>query len=279
MKPYSFEYERPGDLAGIIALTRSEQVFAKLLAGGQSLGPMLNLRLVQPALLVDITGVPELKRIEERPDAIIVGACVTHADIEDGRVPDATGGALPQVARDIAYRAVRNRGTIGGSLAHADPAADWITCLAAIGADVLIRGAAGQRVVAIDKLMVGAFETALESGEMIEAVRIPRLSRSARWGFCKLSRKTGEMAQAIGAVLYDPDRSVYRAVIGATESVPIVFTDAAPLSGGKPPARPAWAFDASAAAQALNAGGITHPVDHQLYLAALKRAGDQAAHA
>ena len=88
MKPSRFEYERPDALAGAIALTRREDVAVKILAGGQSLGPMLNLRLVQPDVLVDITGIPELKRVEEIADGIIVGACVTHAEIEDGRVPD-----------------------------------------------------------------------------------------------------------------------------------------------------------------------------------------------
>ena len=276
MKPSRFEYERPGDLAGVIALTRRADIVVKILAGGQSLGPMLNLRLVQPDVLVDITGIPELKRVEENADAIIIGACVTHADIEDGRVPDATGGALPGVARDIAYRAVRNRGTIGGSLAHADPAADWISCLAAIGADVLIRGSTGQRAVAIDDFMTGVFEVDLEPGEILEAVRIPRLSAGARWGYCKITRKTGEMAQAIGAVLHDSQRSVFRAVIGATESTPIVFPDATSLFGGNRIAGLRAAFDAGAAARALDAAGMTDPLSNQIHLVALERAIDRA---
>ncbi len=183
VKPSRFEYARPADLAGVIALTQREDIAVKILAGGQSLGPMLNLRLVQPDVLVDITGIPELKRVEENTDAIIVGACVTHADIEDGRVPDVTGGALPGVARGIAYRAVRNRGTLGGSLSHADPAADWVASLAAIGAEVLIRGPAGSRSLAIEDFVTGVFEVALDPGEILEAVRIPRVSRRARWGY------------------------------------------------------------------------------------------------
>ncbi|MBM3358335.1 MAG: carbon monoxide dehydrogenase [Betaproteobacteria bacterium] len=277
MKPAPFEYERPDDLDGLIALMRSEDLFVKMLAGGQSLGPMLNLRLVQPDLLVDITAIPELKRVEENSDAVVLGACVTHADIEDRRVPDATGGALPRVARAIAYRAVRNRGTLGGSLAHADPAADWVSCLAAIGAEVLILGASGRRTVPVDEFMTGVFQVALEPGELVEAVRIPRLSRGARWGFHKIARKTGEMAQAIGAVLHDMERGILRAVIGATESVPIVFSDAAALFGGNPEAGLAKAYDAGAAARALDDAGITDPVGRQLHLVALKRAINQAA--
>ena len=276
MKPSRFDYERPADLAGVIALTRREDIAVKILAGGQSLGPMLNLRLVQPDVLVDITGIPELKRVEENADAIIVGACVTHADIEDGRVPDVTGGALTEVARGIAYRAVRNRGTLGGSLSHADPSADWVACLAAVGASVLIRGPAGKRNLAIGDFVTGAFEVALDPGEILEAVRIPRLSRSARWGYYKICRKTGELAQAIGAVLHDPERSVFRAVIGATESRPIVLSDATSLFGGKPRAGLAAAFDAGAAARVLSAAEMTDPYDNRIHVVALKRAIDRA---
>ena len=276
MKPSRFEYERPADLAGAIALTRREDITVKILAGGQSLGPMLNLRLTQPELIVDITGIPELKRVEEFADGIIIGACVTHADIEDGRVPDVTGGALAGVARGIAYRAVRNRGTIGGSLAHADPSADWVASLAAIGAEVLICGPSGQHSLAIGDFVTGVFEVALKPGEILEAVRIPKLSRSARWGYCKICRKTGELAQAIGAVLHDPERAVFRVVIGATETTPVIFSDATLLFEGKPGAGLPEAFNPGAAARALSAAGVTDTLDNQIHVVALKRAIDQA---
>ncbi len=276
MKPSRFEYERPADLAGVIALTRREDIAVKILAGGQSLGPMLNLRLAQPDVLVDITGIPELKRVEENADAIIVGACVTHADIEDGRVPDVTRGALPEVARGIAYRAVRNRGTLGGSLAHADPSADWVASLAAIGASVLICGPAGRRSMAIGDFVTGAFEVDLAAGEMVEAVRIPRASSNARWGYYKICRKPGELAQAIGAVFHDPERSVFRAVFGATEARPIVLADATSLFGGKPRAGIPTAFDAGAAARMLSAAGMTDAYDNKIHVVALQRAFGQA---
>ena len=276
MKPSRFDYERPADLAGAIALNRREDLAVKILAGGQSLGPMLNLRLAQPDMLVDITGIPELKRVEVSDDGIIVGACVTHADFEDERVPDVTGGALPRVARGIAYRAVRTRGTIGGSLSHADPSADWSSSLAAIGAEVIIRGPAGQRRLAIEDFITGVFEVALEQGEILEAVRIPRLSRSARFGFYKICRKPGELAQAIGAILHDPERSVFRAVFGATTSTPIVISNATSLFGGAPPAGGMGVFDSGAAASVLIAAGMTDRFDNQIHVAALKRAIDRA---
>src|SRR5262245_63464540 len=130
MKPVAFDYERPASIPEALQVLAGHAE-AKLLAGGQTLGPMLNLRLAQPALLVDITRIPELAAVAEDAEAVTIGATVTHAAIEDGRVPDPTGGFLARVARGIAYRAVRTRGTIGGSLAHADPAADWLSCLAA----------------------------------------------------------------------------------------------------------------------------------------------------
>ena len=118
---------------------------ARLLAGGQSLGPMLNLRLARPTRLIDIKRTPGLRALEADPRRLRLGACWTHAEIEDGTIEDPTNGLLPHVARGIAYRAVRNRGTIGGSLAHADPAADWLTTLAALGAAIIVQGTGGAR--------------------------------------------------------------------------------------------------------------------------------------
>jgi len=102
VKPVNFEYARPGDIAAAVALGGREGATVKFIAGGQSLGPMLNLRLVQPDVLVDITGIEELRYVEQKADALFIGACITHADIEDGRVPDVTGGAMRSVAAGIA---------------------------------------------------------------------------------------------------------------------------------------------------------------------------------
>ena len=272
MKPAPFDYARPSTLADAIALLQRKDLAVKPLAGGQSLGPMLNLRLAQPDLLVDITAVPDLLCAETDGDGVLIGACITHADIEDGRVPDPTDGVLPAVARAIAYRAVRNRGTIGGSLVHADPAADWISALAALGAEAIVRGQAGQRRLPVDRLMAGVFEAALAPDELLEAIHVPRLSRQRRWGFYKFCRKAGEFAQAIGAVLFDPERAVCRAVIGATESTPIVVPEAAPLFGGRPENGLAKTYDASSAATLLDEKGMRDPFERQIHLTVLERA-------
>jgi carbon-monoxide dehydrogenase medium subunit len=273
VKPVRFDYARPADVAAAIALGSRDDVVAKFIAGGQSLGPMLNLRLVQPGLLIDITALAELKHIEQTADALTLGSCVTHSDIEDGRVPDVTGGAMRAVASGIAYRAVRNRGTVGGSLVHADPAADWMSALAALGAQVIIRGVGGERRIPVDSLMTGVFECSLNSGELLTSVEIHRLSPAARWGYYKHCRKTGELAHAIGAYLYDPDRSVCRAVIGATGTKPIVFTDAAALFGGGAVGN---APDRSFVERTMAAHGMTDRVDQQIHFACLRRAIAQA---
>jgi carbon-monoxide dehydrogenase medium subunit len=276
VKPAAFAYERPENMASALALAAADAGQVNFIAGGQSLGPMLNLRLVQPDLLIDLTRIPELKQIEQTGDAIIIGACITHADIEDGRVPDVTRGALPAVARNIAYRAVRNRGTIGGSLTHADPAADWLSALCAIGASAIIRGSAGTREIPVEDFMLGMFQTILQPGEILEALRIPRLSPSARWGYYKVCRKTGEFAHAIGAVLFDRARGVSRAVIGATGGVPIVWTNAEILFGDGRARRPGAALDADTVRSRLDAVGIADRINQQIYLTALRRAAAQA---
>jgi len=276
MKPVAFDYERPNDIAGALALASRSDIAVKFLAGGQSLGPMLNLRLAQPDLLVDLTAIAELKSVEQTPDALEIGACVTHADIEDGRVPDVTNGALASVAHGIAYRAVRNRGTIGGSLAHADPAADWVNFLAVLGAEAIVRGNGTTRRIPVEAFMTGVFETALASGEILQAVRIPRLSRDARWGYYKACRKTGEFAYASGAVLHDPARGVCRAVIGALEAKPIVLADARALFGGKPEAGLAASFAPQVARDALAAAGVTDKIAQQMHIVAVRRAAEHA---
>jgi aerobic carbon-monoxide dehydrogenase medium subunit len=274
VKPAAFAYEQPETIASALALAVADVGQVNFIAGGQSLGPMLNLRLVQPDLLIDLTRIPDLKQIEQTDDAIIVGACITHADIEDGRVPDVTGGALPAVARNIAYRAVRNRGTIGGSLTHADPAADWLSVLCAIGASAIIRGSSGRREMPVDNFMLGMFQSALEAGEILEALRIPRFSPSARWGYYKVCRKTGEFAHAIGAVLFDQAHGVSRAVIGATGGIPIVWTNADVLFDDR--AREPAAFDAGTVRARLDAIGVTDAISQQIHLTALRRAAAQA---
>jgi carbon-monoxide dehydrogenase medium subunit len=230
MKAAPFEYERPASLAEAISLLTVEAGTARVLAGGQSLGPMLNLRLAQPRLLVHVDRLPELVGVAADADTVTLGACVTHAAIADGRVPDIGGNVLARVADDIAYRAVRNRGTIGGSLCHADPAADWVTVLTALGAIAVLQGPGGARTVPVAEFVQGAFRTALMPGEILRAVRIPRLPDDARWGYVKACRKPGDFAHAMAAVLLFA--RTRRVVIGALGSMPLLLEGEAASIGG-----------------------------------------------
>jgi aerobic carbon-monoxide dehydrogenase medium subunit len=276
MKPAAFDYERPGHLDEAVQLLAEPGVVSKAVAGSQSLGPMLNLRLAQPELLVDITAIAELRVVSDERDHVDIGACVTHADIEDGRIPDMTRGLLGFVARRIAYRAVRNRGTIGGSLAHADPAADWISVFPLLGAQVLTQARGGARAIAAEDLMVSSFVTVLQPDEIIRAVRAPKLSARAKWGFCKFNQKAGEFAHAIGAVLHDPETNRFRAVIGGIETAPIVVADAARLFGGSFDGGAADRVDEGALLALLDAKGVQDDYNRKLALVALKRAARQA---
>jgi aerobic carbon-monoxide dehydrogenase medium subunit len=253
MKAAAFVHARPATLAD--AILRAGEAGARVLAGGQSLGPMLNLRLAQPRLLVQVNRLPELAGVTVTGDTVTIGACVTHAAIEDGSVPDIGGGGLARVAATIAYRAIRNRGTIGGSLCHADPAADWVMVLMALDASVLMQGPAGSRSLSADEFILGAFRTALLPGEIVCAVRLRRLTADARWAYEKACRKPGDFAHAMTAVLLSRPRR--RAVIGALGGRPLLLEgDAVSIEG---------------ATEALHASGLDE-VQRRMQLVVFARA-------
>jgi carbon-monoxide dehydrogenase medium subunit len=219
MKAARFDYVRPNDVADVLSALVNGRGSAKLLAGGQSLGPMLNLRLARPGLLIDVSRIAALRQVEDRGSAWRIGAGVTHATLEDKRLDGSA--MLSRVAAGIAYRAVRNRGTIGGSLAHADPAADWPTALAALGATANLRRPAGARSVAVERLMRGAFATDLGEDEIIESIDVPKVSAAGRFGYYKYCRKTGEFAEASAAAAFDPKNGTARIFLGALRPAPL----------------------------------------------------------
>lgn len=261
MKPTAFALDRPlsPENTAQLLLQAGE---SRIMAGGQSLGPMLNLRLARPERVVSIAHLSELSAVEETKDAVTIGACVTHAAIADGCVPDIGNGILASIAEGIAYRAVRNRGTIGGSLCHADPAADWLCTLTALDAVVLTLNGDNGRAIPLTQFVLGPFRNALQPGEIMQAVRIPRVSPDARWGYYKACRKPGEFAHAMAAVLNDPARKFRRAVIGAVGSAPIV------LEGAN--------TNPNLAEKALMQSGLDE-VGRAMQLVALRRALEKAA--
>lgn len=272
MKAAPFDYARPRDVGEAIKLLRQGGSSAKLLAGGQSLGPMLNLRLARPGLLVDISRLEELRAIQDAGDTWCIGAAVTHSAIEDANGSLKGGAMLVEVAGGIAYRAVRNRGTIGGSLAHADPAADWPLALATLGADVVLRGPAGERVVPAARLISAAFTTDIKEDEIVTTVLVPKLSSGARFGYFKFCRKTGEFPEASAAVVIDPERSAARVFLGALSGAPQALPDLARrLSGGRlaAPIR-------DAADEAVAGIADLDPIERRMHAGTLLRALERA---
>ena len=280
MKPAPFEFARAADLAEAIRLLDSADGEARPYAGGQSLGPMLNLRLARPGLLVDLSGVGELRGAEDDGDGLSVGAATVHADFEDGRVPDVANGLLRHAASGIAYRAVRNRGTIGGSLAHADPAADWPPVMIALGASLRISGSGGEREVAADGLATGNLTTVLGRDEIIRSIRVPRLSPDARWGHYKVCVKPGDFAESLAVVVDDPARGFRRAVVAGPSSPPVrVAAVEEILAEGVDPAAASGERVRAETTRALVAAGFVGEDDRyavRLHGAVLARAVEQA---
>ena len=192
MKPAPFDYARARSVEHAVELLGRDG--ARVLAGGQSLIATLNMRLSSPSLLVDINEVAGLDRIARRNGHIEIGALVRHAQAE--RTADIAQGA-PLVARalpHIGHPAIRNRGTIGGSIAFADPAAELPACLVALGGEVDIAGPAGPRTVQADDFFTDLFETALGPRDVLTAIRLPAATRETRVGFAELARRHGDYA-------------------------------------------------------------------------------------
>jgi aerobic carbon-monoxide dehydrogenase medium subunit len=269
MKAARFEYVRSASLNEALALLTD----GKPMAGSQSMGPMLNLRLARPSRVIDVSRIADLRGVSETDDAIRIGASVTHAEIEDGKHAPLRHAYLQHVASGIAYRAVRNRGTIGGSLAHADPAADWPLALSALDARIELSKAGATRIVRASEFMLGAFTTLLEEGEMITAVLLPKLGATLRWGYYKLCRKTGEFAHASAAATFDARTGLARVVLGALDGPPASLDALAKaIAQGGASAATRDALEAAVAAAMPNADHI----ERKMHTAALERCLAQA---
>jgi carbon-monoxide dehydrogenase medium subunit len=274
MKPAQFEYKRARTLPEASELLAAANGDAKILAGGQSLAPMLNLRLARPHLLIDIKRAEGLLELAADDNVMSIGAGWTHAEIEDGAIEDPTCGLMPYVARRIAYRAVRNRGTIGGSLAHADPAADWVSTMAALGATLIAQGAdAKKRRLAADTFLEGAFETRLGPNDVLIAIEVPRLSEKARWGYYKICRKSGEFANAIGVAVLDPKSGLSRVLAGATDGPPVLLPETAKALADRGPSAASDHVETEIAAVLSGHDAVTR----RLHATAVRRALDALA--
>ena len=207
MKLPPLEYACPATLAEAVALLASHGGEARAIAGGQSLMPMLAFRVVAPALLVDLRKLPGLKEIAISSDGVRLGAMVRWRDIEDDARLKSAHPLLKAAVEHVAHYQIRNRGTVGGSIAHADPAAEMPGIAVTCDAEIAVTGSKGSRVIRADDFFVGALTTALEHDEIITEIRLPAWPAKRRWGFREFSRRRGDFAMAAAALFYDQDAS------------------------------------------------------------------------
>ncbi|WP_144163008.1 FAD binding domain-containing protein [Paraburkholderia sp. BCC1885] len=238
MKAAAFQYVKPRTLADVFAVLAEYEDGARIVAGGQTLLATLNMRLSEPQMLVDITALDGLRGITVGEHNLRIGALVTHAQIEDSAVIREHAPLLFAAAPHVAHRAIRNRGTFGGSIALADPAAEWPACAVALDATIVVCGPAGERRIDADAFFVDLYTTALESNELVVAVEIPRSGPRARFAFDELTRRHGDYA-IVGAALTgnletDGRLTAARAVFFGTGSVPERARSIEPLLAAAP---------------------------------------------
>ena len=219
MIPTSFEYKKAGSVADAIGMLGDD---GQILGGGQSLIPALKLRLNSPGALVDISKIEAIQGISDNDKSITIGGGATHASIANDSALDSHAPMMGQAAREIGDIQVRNRGTIGGSMAHADPAADWPAVLLASDANVMIQNKDGKRTVDIDQFFTGFYETALKEGEVITGISIPKSGFNKNSAYTKFKQPASRFAIVGCAVAIDIDGGVVKearvALTGVSES-------------------------------------------------------------
>jgi aerobic carbon-monoxide dehydrogenase medium subunit len=216
MKSPAFDYARPTTLPEAVSLLTSCEGEAKLLAGGQSLVPLLAFRLAAPTLLVDLNSLSELRYIRIEDDGVRLGAMVRWRQIEDDARLARAHPLLVTALKHVAHYQIRNRGTIGGSLAHADPAAELPGIVVTCEAEIMAIGAAGQRRISAADFFLGPLTTALKPEEIIVELHLPPWPAQRRWGFEEFSRRRGDFALAAAALYYDvlPDGKACNSHVG-----------------------------------------------------------------
>jgi carbon-monoxide dehydrogenase medium subunit len=215
--PASFEYLAPGTLEEVLSLLGERGDAAKVLAGGQSLIPLMKLRFASPEALVDINGIAGLDQLEEDQGGLRIGTLVRHAACERSELLHGRFQLLGDAAPQISDPIIRRRGTVGGSLAHADPQGDWGAVMLAARAEVTARSATGTRTISIDDLLEGPFTTTLAPDEILTEIRVPDPGPRASGTYLKLERKVGDYATAAVAVQVSLDNgTIAQAGIGLT---------------------------------------------------------------
>ncbi|MCZ6871974.1 MAG: xanthine dehydrogenase family protein subunit M [bacterium] len=262
MKPAPFSYVAPSSINEVVALLDDYGDTAKLLAGGQSLLPMMNFRLARPAYIIDLNRLDGLDYIIERDDTLVVGAMTRHSRLERSDLIAQHYPLLQEAVTFIGHTAIRNRGTIGGSLAHADPAAELPAILLAYGGSVCVQGPSGMREVAAEDLFLTYFTTTLAANEMLTEVRLPRWPSATGWCFLEESRRHGDFAMVGVAALVtlDTEGQCTQAAVTITGvgGVPYNVNEVASLLPGHPAAAERIAQVAQAAADGVDPEGDIH---------------------
>ncbi len=227
MKPAPFRYHSPGTLDEALALLAGHGAGAKVLAGGQSLGPMMNMRLAQPDALVDINAIAGLDYVREHEKTIEIGALTRHHAIATSPLVRAACPLLAEAAHQIGHYAIRQRGTIGGSLAHADPAAQFPLVCATLGAAITVAGAGRTRTIAASEFFLSLMSTALEPEEIIVSVTLPKAPASEGQAYMQFSRRRGDFAIVALAATVRPDAAGHidqvRLGVGGATDRPLVL--------------------------------------------------------
>ena len=288
MIPPAFEYLRPSSIPEAISLLQQYGDDAKILSGGQSLIPMMKLRLARPAYLIDINRIAGLSYIEEEDGHLKIGALIREAELEESPIVHAKFPILIDTEHVIADPQVRNLATVAGNLAHGDPANDHPATMLALGAQIVATGARGERVIPIDDFFVTLFTTALQQGEILTEIRIPVPPAHSGGAYFKLERKVGDFATAAVAaqVTLDGSGNVQRAGIGLTNvgPIPIKAKAAEDSLKGKKLETAVIAQAAQLAADASQpSSDLRGPADYkrglvrELAMRALSRAAERAA--
>jgi aerobic carbon-monoxide dehydrogenase medium subunit len=268
MKPAAFSYHRPTSVEGAIALLEQFGFDAKVIAGGQSLAPMMNMRFAQPTQLVDLNAVPGLSGIERRGDALVVGAMTRHHDVAESPLVRDACPLLAAAAATVGHYAIRQRSTLGGSLAHADPAAQLPLVAVTLDARIHVVGPRGEREIGAREFAVATMTTALEPDELVTEVYFPCRGAEEGYGFELFSRRHGDFAIAscaLTATISGGRFSALRIGIGGVSDVPAALEPLAASCIGEP------ADAGSRARIAQRAAAAVEPLDHPQISATYRR--------
>jgi aerobic carbon-monoxide dehydrogenase medium subunit len=256
MKAAPFRYHAPRTIdEAVTLLAEVAPLDGRVLAGGQSLVPIMAFRLTRPAHLVDINGVEALRRLAVEGERLCIGACVRHSAFHRPVVDGPLGQLLSTVVRHIAHHPIRTRGTFCGSVAHADPASEWCTVAAALDAEIVAQSVRGRRVIPAREFFAGIMTTTLAEDELLTEVRLPLLAPGTRFGFYEFNRRAGDFALAMALAAYRVENGRIvepRLAVGGAEPHARRIADAEATLGGRAPTAESFADAAERAAAAVD---------------------------